>query len=121
MVGLNESESFGHLIEEPAPLPGMRPQRKFSMLVAANSGGLTASSNKQGRTVTLKMRFFDLEIINRSRSVATQVVPFSRMSVTRSRIMGKFWNRGDSYSDRIPGQGTRLQLTCSFRRAQTNG
>jgi hypothetical protein len=33
MVGLNESESFGHLIEEPSPLPGIRPRREFNMLV----------------------------------------------------------------------------------------
>jgi hypothetical protein len=33
MVGLNESESFGRLIEELTPLPGIRPHRESSMLV----------------------------------------------------------------------------------------
>jgi hypothetical protein len=33
MVGLNESESFERLIEEPTPLPGIRPRREFGMLV----------------------------------------------------------------------------------------
>jgi hypothetical protein len=34
MVGLNKSESFGRLTEELTPLPGIRPRREFSMLVA---------------------------------------------------------------------------------------